>query len=411
MIPFKNLVKFSFSLLIIGLFSCQSPKQDIIEKEEESTSIEIGVIKSMFSKSLNEEREYLVYTPESYVSKNDSSDQKKYPVLVLLDGGYHFHSATGAIQFMSSNGLIPEMIVVAIPNTDRTRDLSPTFSGTDWEGTPTERFATSGGGEKFLSFLNEELLPEIDKAYNTMDLKVFVGHSLGGLLANHVFLANNTPFSAFISIDPSLWWNNFEYVNLLKENPSPNLSNTKSFFMASAHNSDSKIDSSEMRMSQTQFYNELLLKKADDLSVKFKIYEDDSHNSVPLKALYDGLEFTFKDFKITPEIEDDLTLFKAHFETLSTHWGIDFKPSEGRINDLGYYHLGQENMELAYDYFKLNIELYSNSANAYDSMGEWYYTKGDKKEALANYSKSLELNSDNEFAKKLVKALKLTLEN
>jgi tetratricopeptide (TPR) repeat protein len=68
-------------------------------------------------------------------------------------------------------------------------------------------------------------------------------------------------------------------------------------------------------------------------------------------------------------------------------------------------------MELAYDYFKLNIELYSNSANAYDSMGEWYYTKGDKKEALANYSKSLELNSDNEFAKKLVKALKLTLEN
>ena len=289
MIPFKNVIKFSFYLLIIELFSCKAPTQNIIEKEVKPASIEIGEIKSIFSKSLNEEREYLIYTPESYVRKNDSSDQKKYPVLVLLDGGYHFHSVIGAIQFMSSNGLIPEMIVVAIPNTDRTRDLSPTFSGTDWEGTPTERFAKSGGGEKFLSFINDELLPEIDKTYSTLNLKVFVGQSLGGLLANHILLANNPPFGAFISIDPLLCWNNYEYVDKLKNNINPDLSNTKSFFMASAHNSDSKIDSSEIRMSQTQFYNELLLKKADDLAFQFKIHEDDSHNSVPLKALYDVL--------------------------------------------------------------------------------------------------------------------------
>lgn len=403
----KTILKFSLLFIAIGFFSCSHQKQEEEQVITTSTAIKIGERKTIFSKFLNEERAYLVYLPESY--QYNTNSKKKYPVLVLLDGAYHFHSASGVTQFMSSNGLIPEMIVVAIPNTDRTRDLSPSYSGTDWDGNPTERFATSGGGENFLSFINDELLPEIDKNYATLNLKVFVGHSLGGLMAAAVFLSNNTPFDAFISIDPSLWWNNFEYVKKIKHNPTPEFSKTKSFFMASAHNSDSEIDSSAMRISQAEFYNELLNKKPVKLPVSFKIYEDDSHNSVPLKALYDGLEFTFKSFKTTPAVEDNIELYKAHFENLSKHWEIDLKPAEDDVNNLGYYYMQQNNQNLAKSYFELNVTLYPNSANAYDSLGEWYLLNEDKENALINYSKSVELNPINPSAINIIQELKLVV--
>lgn len=59
-------------------------------------------------------------------------------MLYLLDGDAHFHSVTGLIQIVGTgvNGtfVVPEMIVVAIANTDRTRDMTPTHVETGRDG-------------------------------------------------------------------------------------------------------------------------------------------------------------------------------------------------------------------------------------------------------------------------------------
>jgi predicted alpha/beta superfamily hydrolase len=94
------------------------------------SAVRIGQVDSVFSATLDETRPYLVYTPPSYDA--ESAATQRFPVLYLLDGDAHFHSVSGLIQILGTgvNGtyVIPEMIVVAIPNTDRTRDLTPPSS-------------------------------------------------------------------------------------------------------------------------------------------------------------------------------------------------------------------------------------------------------------------------------------------
>lgn len=118
----------------------------------------IGNAGSFHSVILNESREILVYTPKSW---NGVSRANRYPVIYVLDGYDFFHSTTGLVQYLSSIGRMPEMIVVSISNTDRRRDLTPTHytKWSDGEEDP-EGLKNTGGGGKFTSFLRNELIPE-----------------------------------------------------------------------------------------------------------------------------------------------------------------------------------------------------------------------------------------------------------
>jgi CubicO group peptidase (beta-lactamase class C family) len=83
----------------------------------------------------------------------------------------------------------------------------------------------------------------------------------------------------------------------------------------------------------------------------------------------------------------------------------DLAVSEDRLNFLGYGFLQQKKMAEAIAIFKINVELYPQSSNVYDSLGEAYMVNGDKELAIANYKKSLELNPSNENATAMLKKL------
>jgi tetratricopeptide (TPR) repeat protein len=59
----------------------------------------------------------------------------------------------------------------------------------------------------------------------------------------------------------------------------------------------------------------------------------------------------------------------------------------------------------AIEIFKFNVELFPESSNVYDSLGEAFMKSGDNKNAIKNYQKSLELNPDNNNAKEMLKNL------
>ena len=61
------------------------------------------------------------------------------------------------------------------------------------------------------------------------------------------------------------------------------------------------------------------------------------------------------------------------------------------------------------DVFQLNVTLFPESANAYDSLGEAYLNGGQTEKAIRSYKKSLELNPDNQNAAAQLK--RLTEEN
>jgi len=71
---------------------------------------------------------------------------------------------------------------------------------------------------------------------------------------------------------------------------------------------------------------------------------------------------------------------------------------EGELNSLGYRLLNAKKFNDAIGILQLNVEVYRQSSNVYDSLGEAYMDDGNKPLAIANYRKSLELNPKNRGA-------------
>lgn len=234
------------------------------------------------SKILNEDRVCLLSLPESY---NDPDvGEKKYPVLILLDGAVHFKMASGVVHFMSSarnrNRFMPETIIVAIENVDRERDFTVTKI-------KTRRPNTMGGGRNFLSFIEKELIPFIDKNYRTEPIRTMVGHSLGGLLTLNAYIDHNSLFEAYISIDPSIWWD--EETMKSKVDSISTSSLNKKLFIATANQGEANYERNKKR--HDALYALLKTKSGGNLNVEIVYFEEEDHRSVPLMALYKGLKY------------------------------------------------------------------------------------------------------------------------
>jgi CubicO group peptidase (beta-lactamase class C family) len=76
--------------------------------------------------------------------------------------------------------------------------------------------------------------------------------------------------------------------------------------------------------------------------------------------------------------------------------------TEGMINDLGYRLLGQDRIDEAILLFELNVEEHPDSGNVYDSLGEAQKAKGWTEKASANYRRSLEIDPDNDNARRML---------
>ena len=70
--------------------------------------------------------------------------------------------------------------------------------------------------------------------------------------------------------------------------------------------------------------------------------------------------------------------------------------NEEALNGLGYHLVSLEKLDDAIELFKLNVEMFPEAFNPYDSLGEAYLANDQKDLALLNYKKSVELNPENE---------------
>ncbi|MBL7942662.1 MAG: alpha/beta hydrolase [Flavobacteriales bacterium] len=154
------------------------------------------------STTLREDRTINVYLPDNYHTDPGTD----FPVIYLLDGSANedFVHIAGLVQFLVMTGKMDPCIVVGIGNVDRKRDFTfPTTVEQD-----KIDFPTTGGSSAFISFLGEELLPLIKQQYRIGPTRIFIGQSLGGLLAAEVLLKHPDWFSHYVIVSPSIWWNN-----------------------------------------------------------------------------------------------------------------------------------------------------------------------------------------------------------
>ena len=199
-------------LLLLYLFSVTLVKAQAIKDDQ----IIIGHVDSVKSKILNEKRNIWIYLPKGY----DPNSLERYPVIYLLDAEWHFEALSGIEHQLSevmSNTVFPPAIIVGILNTDRNRDLTPTNSLIVLGGRKIEQFKNTGGGEKFISFIEKELFPHIDSTYHTAPYKMLIGHSFGGLTAMNILINHTSLFNDYLVIEPSMWWDGRKLLNEARE--------------------------------------------------------------------------------------------------------------------------------------------------------------------------------------------------
>ena len=404
---------FIFSISFIALCCCCKAQTD--------NKIVIGKIDSIQSTILNEKRTIWIYVPGD--DGNDLYAKQRYPVVYLLDGDAHFSSVMGMIQELSTvngNMICPEMIVVGIPNTDRTRDLTPTHLDYDPPFVDSAFGKTSGGGEKFISFMEKELMPYIDAKYPTEPYKMLIGHSLGGLMVMQTFVHHNNLFNSYVCIDPSMWWDKESLLKESKRVLADNKFQGRSLFLGIANTMDDGMTINKVvkdtAMQHRHIRSILTLKsyfennKINGVKYMGKYYNSDDHGSVPLIAEYDALHFffsfyplklTFKDFMDTTAGLVDK--YQKHFSNVSKEMGYKVRPSESQMNGNGYQALSVKQFNKAERFFKYNIENYPESYNVYDSMGDYYEAVGDKANAIIHFKKALTIKENPDTRKKLEK--------
>ena len=154
------------------------------------------------SQVLGEQRTIAISLPDSY----GRQPTQRYPVLLLLDGPDQLAHTESLVRFLARGEKLPEMIIVAVANTQRGRDLTPPLPpGTSPAGRRGAD-STAGGADAFLAFLGDELLPTVDQRYRTAPWRALLGHSYGGLFGAHALVQKPELFRAYLLASPSLWW-------------------------------------------------------------------------------------------------------------------------------------------------------------------------------------------------------------
>ena len=82
-----------------------------------------------------------------------------------------------------------------------------------------------------------------------------------------------------------------------------------------------------------------------------------------------------------------------------------YKPDENELNDWAYRVMSSDRTQDALALFQLNVSLYPESWNVYDSLGEALLKLGRKEEAIQMYQKSVELNPHNNGGKQVLERL------
>ena len=328
-------------------------------------------------------------------------------MLFRSDGDEFFTTTVATTEFLSRNGLCPEMMIVGILSTDRMHDLTPWHDAVVPKDSDLVR--TSGGGEQFTSFITKELIPYIGSHYPAASYRMLAGHSLGGLLVLNTLVNHPEMFNSYLAMDPAIYWAG----QRLLQDAAIKLKNrgmdNKRLYMGLSRSRRLYDSVQGDKTLATIFERSVLLfdsmasESSDVQHYRAKYYNDETHNTVVMPAMYDGLRFIFDFFQMPGLRRDSVTtdFYAGRYKMISKQMGYAVLPPEDLINNMGYYFLQQGKYDKARSFFQMNIDNYPKSFNVYDSMSDLYTAENDKPKAIEYLEKELKLEDHPYIRKKL----------
>jgi predicted alpha/beta superfamily hydrolase len=370
----KNIL--NAGLFFLVLFSCQTHPEETIGTNK---AINIGTKLTMSSTILNEERSIIISLPKNY----EASDAK-YPVLYLTDGLQNIWHVVGTLEVLTRTGSVPPMIIVGIESINRARDFTLTES---------ENFPESGGGNKFLAFIEKELIPLIESNYRTNTYRLLEGHSLGGLFTASTLMAKPDLFDSYLIMSPSMWWNSEELTKsakvFFKDNPSLDKA---VFFGIGTFESGADYG---MRKELKNFVDILSENQPVNLRFERKEIENEGHMSSTLLSNYYGLKYIFSDMLFPQNLFEEYndTAFLEHENKIMARYGSAAKQSAESYVDLAFHLKKQGRFMEAVTVIKRSVEAYPFDVGLMILLGSTYEQASKIEEAVAIYQRALETSS------------------
>jgi predicted alpha/beta superfamily hydrolase len=232
------------------------------------------------SKILHQERAAFVALPASH-----AATKRTYPVVLVLDGEYNFTSARTIASTLASLGHFPEAIVVGLPNAsrrndDRVHDMTP-------PGLSVSGSSRNEGGDRFLDFIEQELLTTIRSRYRGGAPVILVGHSSGGVIATYAAATRAASFPVVVAIDAPIHLDDHW------------LSTKLASSARAARPSALRYVSLEARFGWTDStWNALRAAAPPGWKLRREKLEGESHESMFFLAMYQGLKLAFSDYSI-----------------------------------------------------------------------------------------------------------------
>ena len=325
------------------------------------------------SSKLRETRELKIQLPRDY---NENKD-KRYPVLVVLDGDYLFEPVAGMVDFYSYWEDIPEMIVVGI-NQDGIRLEDTQYDENN--SLPAEK------GASFFEFLGMELLKHMDETYRTANFRIIVGHDFTANFINYYLLKSNPIFSGYINLSPDL-------APQMADRISNSLSKTETkkwYYLATGSN-----DIASLKQNILSFDNQL--KGIDNklLEYNFDNFENATHYSLIGKAIPSAIESMFEIYRPITKKEYDEVLLQTSvaptqylidkYTSINELYGVE---KQIRINDfLAIYNAIEKTRqwEQYKDLYKLAMDHYPGTMLGTFFEARYEEETGNPKRAMRIY--------------------------
>ena len=334
----------------------------------------IGERFQLHSRAIGEMRSYFVHLPEDYDLSND-----RYPLLIVLDGAGDFQHASTTADPLADAGRIPHMLVVGIPNTLRNRDMIP--------------FAAGSGSENFLKFLTTELIPKLDHDFRTQPHRVLVGHSFGGLFGLYALIKAPGVFKGYIIASATLEGDNRGLVRTVGTFLEAHKDLVANVYLTMA-NEPGEFLSGNYEMSA---YMQKEAASDQHFTFAFRRYPEETHGTVPLRSVYDGLAFVFDGWPGSDPGPDSFALYEhgglaaidKYYADASARLGFPVVVPEDVLLAPAFQLYRQKRVAESEQVILHTLELHPNYVSALLTAGRLYFDRGDKEKATQYLTKAL----------------------
>ncbi|NKI31480.1 alpha/beta hydrolase [Croceivirga thetidis] len=324
---------------------------------------------------LQDSRQLQYFFPEDY------TEEKKYPLILVLDAEYLFDMVVANAKFYGTYQRMPEAIIVGVNQVSY--DLR--WEDCDFEqttGLPTDN------AQEFYDFIGKELIPYLEGTYSIAPFKMFIGYDITANFGNYFLFEDQSIFNSYLIISPLL-------ATEMEARVPARLTDLKQQIF---YNLVLEKENTEDRNRILQMDRAITSIDKENIRYFFDQYEEPDHTSIAAYGISKAFDNVFKIFRpISPKeykekiLTSDQPVFQYLLDKYAMIENLLGFEKEIELNDVMAIYAGvlkKEDYESLGELAKLCKKTYPETMLGFYFEGEYLEYIGEPKKAKKAFEKS-----------------------